>query len=158
MDNVLCGYQFANGELDGTIPNRSLILVTGCDMASSWGIAVFSDVSSDMELNFKPCHQGTYSWETNVSVTIRTSPGYKLMSALNWDNSGALSVMDQPATRGVDDIAMASVSASCRLDASHSTFNEVGGNQIYNIMTNIALDTIGKRCKLRVHTFMDAFI
>jgi len=157
IDNALRWYQFANQQLGGEILNGSLILVTGCDMASSWGIASFSDVSSDVtvELNFNPSHCGTYTWETNVSATVRTSPGYESMSALNWDNSGVLSITDQPAAGEIRDIVMAS--SPHRLDASHSTFNEVGGNQIYNITTNIALATIGDRCKLRIRIFMDDF-
>ena len=148
IDNALCWYQFANNRLQRDIPNGSLILVTGCDMASSWGIASFSDVSSDVEveLTFYPSHRGTYLWETNVSATLRTSPGYEPISPLNQVDSGALSIWDQADTEGIRDLIMASASHS--VDASHGTFNEVGGNQIYNITNNIALATVGERCKL----------
>jgi len=50
MQNALHWYQFANQHLGRETPNGSLILVTGCDMASSWGIASFSDVSEDVEV------------------------------------------------------------------------------------------------------------
>jgi hypothetical protein len=127
-------------------------------MASSWGIASFSDVSPDMEveLSFSPSHGGSYSWDTNiVSATVRTSPGCESISALNRENSGARSIWDQSAARGVQDLIMAS--AARTVDASNGTFNEVGGNQIYNITNNIALATIGDRCKLRIDTSMDDF-
>jgi hypothetical protein len=117
-------------------------------MTSSWGIASFSEVSAEMEveLSFSPSHHGTYSWETNVSATVRTSPGHELISALNRENSGVLSIGHQPVAEGVQDLIMAL--ASRTVDASHRIFNEVGGNQIYNIMNNIALAAIGERCKL----------
>jgi hypothetical protein len=94
IENALYWYQFANERLERDIPNGSLILVTGCDMASSWGIASFSDISSDVEveLSLYPSHRGTYMWETNVSATLRTSPGYESISAFNQEISGALSV------------------------------------------------------------------
>src|SRR5882762_8018505 len=103
IQNALRWYQFANQHLDREIPNGSLILVTGCDMASSWGIASFSDVSSDVEveLTFYPSHRGTYLWETNVSATLRTSPGYEPISPLNQVDSGALSIWDQADTEGI---------------------------------------------------------
>lgn len=105
-------------------------------MASSWGIASFSDVSSDMEveLSFCPSYHGTYSWETNVSATVRTSPELQSISALNRMNIGAPSIGAQPAVDSLRDQMMASVSHT-NVDASRGTFNEVSGNQI-NI-TNI---------------------
>jgi hypothetical protein len=150
IENALRWYIFANERLERDIPNGSLILVTGCDMTSSWGIASFSDVSSDMEVELSfspsPSHRGTYLWETNVSATVRTSPGYEPISTLNQENGGRLSVWDQPAAEGVRDLVM--TSASGIVDASHGTFNEVGGNQIYHITNNIALATVGDACKL----------
>lgn len=146
MHNALRWYQFANQHLGRQIPNGSLILVTGCDMAFKWGIASFSDVSSDVEveLSFIPSYRGTYSWETNiVSATVRTSPGHESISALNRVNSEA--VWHQPTAEGVRDLIMASPSGN--IDASHGTFNEVRGNQTYNITNNIALATIGDRRK-----------
>ena len=63
IENALRWYQFANKYLGGDIPNGSLILVTGCDMAPSWGITLFSDVSPDMEveLRFSPSCRN-FSW------------------------------------------------------------------------------------------------
>jgi hypothetical protein len=131
IENALRWYQFANQHLGREIPNGSLILVTGCDMAFSWGIASFSDVSSDkeVELSFRPSYGGTYSWETNiVSATVRTNSGHESISALNRVNS-----------------RMPTMAST--VDASHGVFNEVGGNQIYNITNNIAQATIHDRCK-----------
>jgi hypothetical protein len=138
MENAFCWYQFANKRLERDIPNGSLILVTGCDMAASWGIASFSDIPSDVEveLSLYPSHHGTYMWETNVSATLRANPGYESISALNRKISGAPSAWDQADTKG---IMMASTSQN--VDA---TFNEVVGNQIHNI----SLATVGKGCKL----------
>ena len=145
IENALRWYQFANQRLGGDIPNGSLILVTGCDMTSSWGIASFSDVSPNMEveLNFSPSYGGSYSWETNiVSASVRTSPGYESTSALSRENRGALSMWDQSNIEDAQDLM---VSPSRIIDASRGTFNEVGGNQIYHITNNIVL---GDRCKL----------
>lgn len=86
MHNALRWYQFANQHLGRQIPNGSLILVTGCEMAFKWGIASFSDVSSDVEveLSFILSYRGTYLWETNiVFATVCTSPGHESISALN---------------------------------------------------------------------------
>jgi len=148
IQNALRWYQFANQHLDREIPNGSLILVTGCDMASSWGIASFSEVSADIEveLSFIPsCPDSrTYLWETNVSATVRTSPAHQPISVLNRVNSPALSIPNQSAA--ARDLIIPS--ASRNFDASYGTFNEVGGNQIYNITNHIALATIANRCKL----------
>ena len=152
IQNALRWYQFANQHLGRQIPNGSLILVTGCDMASSWAIASFSDVSPDMDvkLSFCPSDRGTYSWETNVSAsaTVRTSLGLELISA---SNGGVLSIWDQPRLNHI----MASTSRT--VDASHGIFNEVGGNQIYNITNHIALPAISDRCKSWSRTSMDPF-
>jgi hypothetical protein len=135
MENALCWYRFANKQLERDIPNGSLVLVTGCDMTSSWGIASFADISSDMDVELKlyPSQRGTYFWETNVPSATRTGAGYESISALTrmWDRAGSM---------------MASGSRS--IDASHGTFNEINGNQTYNITNNISLTTIGGRCKL----------
>jgi len=146
MENALRWYQFANQRMDRDIPNGSLILVTGCDMDTSWGIASFSDVPSDVgvELNFSPSYCGTYSWETNVSATVRTSPGRELISATNRADGGMLSAWDQPTVEGVRDLIM----ASRDVDASRGTFNEVGGNQINNITNHFSLATIDEGGKL----------
>jgi hypothetical protein len=148
IQNALRWYQFANQQLGKQIPNGSLILVTGCDMASSWGIASFSDVSSDMEveLSFCPSDHGTYSWETNVSATLRTSPEHESISTFSRVNIGVPRIRAQPAAERVQDQIMASVSHT--VDASRGIFNEVGGNQIYNITNNFALAAIPDGCKL----------
>jgi hypothetical protein len=131
-----------------------LILVTGFDVTSSWGIASFSDVSSNMEveLSFSPSHHGMYSWETNVSATVRTSPGSEPIPALR-ENSGGLSIWNQPAVEGVRDLIMAP--ASRTVDASRGTFNEVRGNQTYHITNNITLGAVDDSCKLLIHISMD---
>ena len=145
LENALRWYQFANQYLDRDIPNGSLILVTGCDMANSWGIASFSDVPPNMgvELKFSLSYRGTYSWETNVSATVRTGPGHRI-SATNQVNGGMLSGWDQPAVEGVRDLIM----GSRNVDASRGTFNEVGGNQINNITNNFSLATTDDGRKL----------
>jgi hypothetical protein len=59
-----------------------LYLVTGCDKASSWGVASFSGVSGDGEvsLQFKAAQVGAggasyeWQWETQNSVAVRTGP------------------------------------------------------------------------------------
>jgi hypothetical protein len=146
IENALSWYQFANERLEKDIPNGSLILVTGCDVASSWGIASFSEVSSNMEveLSFSPSHHGTYLWETNVSATVRTSPRYRRIPATR-ENSETLSIWNQPAVEGVRNLIMAP--ASHTVDASRGTFNDVRGNLTYNITNNIALGAVNDMCK-----------
>ena len=141
MQNALCWYQFANVYLGREIPNGSLILVTGCDMASSWGIASFPSLSSDMEieLHLRPSYRGTYAWKTNVgSATVRTSPGHQLISDLNRANSGAPSTSDQPTAEGRD------LSSSWAVDARGGIITQVTGNQII-VFPPAPIDD---RCKL----------
>ena len=151
IQNALRWYQFANSRLGRDIPNGSLILVTGCDMASSWGIGSFSEISTnvEVELSFIPSHSdnGTrYSWETNVPATVRTSPGHQSTPAFNRVNRRELNILNQSATGRLLNLFRGS--ASRNVDARYGTLNEVGGNQIFNITNNIARATIGDRCKL----------
>ena len=147
IENALRWYEFANGHLEKEIPNGSLILVTGCDMTSAWGLASFSDVPEnvEVELSFSPSSgdgrplSRTFSWETNVPVTVRTSLQYESISALN---HRALSGQDQPAAEAVRGLHPLITSASQNVDARHGTVNTVGRNQIYNITNHITVSHI----------------
>ena len=142
------GSYFPNAmpHLEKEIHNGSLILVTGCDMASAWGIASFSDVPEnvEVELSFSPPYgdgiplSRTFSWEANVPVAVRTSPQYESISALN---HGTLSRQDQPAA--VHGLQPLITSASQNVDARHGAVKTVGRNQIYNITNHITVSHIG---------------
>jgi hypothetical protein len=150
IQNAHRWYHFANCRMGRDIPNGSLMLVTGCDMASSWGIASFSDVSADteVELSFIPSHPDnrTYPWRTNVSATLRASPEYQSISGSSPVNRGALNLSDHLSAKRLGGLTMAPTSRN--IDANHGTFNEVGGNQINNITNHIVLPPMGDMCKL----------
>lgn len=82
IDNALRWYEFANEEQGRDIPRGSLVLVTGCDMAASWGVASSSGSTSGdhVELKFTPSHvvgntrRVVYTWETDSSATVRSGP------------------------------------------------------------------------------------
>jgi hypothetical protein len=148
MQNALLWYQFANEHLGREIPNGSLMLVTGCDMAFSWGIASFSDVSSDMEveLSFSPSRAGTYTWETStMCATVRSSPEQESRSFVNRVSSQAPIILDQQPARELRELTM--TLSSHTVDVNH--MSQVRGNQINNITNNIGLVAIGHTGKLR---------
>lgn len=138
-------YKFAEAE-GREVPNGSLVLVTGCDMALSWGIASFSGAGSDngVELHFSPSHEVedtatfTYSWHANCPATVRTGPQrnnlrpVRVISSLTVDEAPTLRDQERP---DVTLLARSGALANAHnVDSSHSTFNDVGGTQInYNI-------------------------
>lgn len=154
IQNALLWYQFANEHLDTETPNGSLILVTGCDMASSWGIASFSDVLEDVEveLNFTPSYRDnlscTYLWQTNVSASVRTNPGLESIPALHQTDSGLQSVSrNQPAPETIRDPPSLPASQDYHhVNASRSIFNDVGGYQV-NVTNHIMLPSAGNVCR-----------
>ena len=143
IQNAFRWYQFANRHLGRDIPNGSLILVTGCDMTSSWGIASFSDVSEDVEVElcFTPSYRDNetlYTWKTNVAATVRISPEHDSSSRENDSVQGRL---QQQLAAG--NVFQSIISED--IIAHHGTFNNVGQNQIYNITNNITLPS-SKSC------------
>jgi hypothetical protein len=75
-------YEFVNGTLRRGVPNGSLYFVTGCDKTSSWGVASFSNTSTEGEisLTFKNAQVGggsvsfKWQWETYSPAAVRTGP------------------------------------------------------------------------------------
>lgn len=82
MSNGVSWYKHAIEELGRDVANGSIILVTGCDKAVSWGIASYRDESRStaVRLNFTAAEvvRGSasfvYHWETSSPATVRIGP------------------------------------------------------------------------------------
>lgn len=80
--NALAWYEYVNGSLGREAANGSLYLVTGCDKATSWGVASFSHASKESGVSLKftaaKLVEGSasyaYSWETYSPAAVRTGP------------------------------------------------------------------------------------
>lgn len=80
--NAVYWYEYVNGTLGRMVENGSLYLVTGCDKASSWAVASFSNKSADnnVSLSFNAIQvpesraSYNYSWETHSSASVRIGP------------------------------------------------------------------------------------
>jgi hypothetical protein len=147
IDNAIRWYQFAD-EKGRDIPNGSLILVTGCDMAVSWGVASFSgpDGDSSAELNFIPSHviedttTFAYSWQTNCPAAVRTGPRHNDLRPIGPRSNLVIDTSETQTLRGQEGQGVAlppmpGAFANARsVDSSRSSFNDVGRDQIvYNI-------------------------
>jgi len=76
-------YKFANNDLGLEARNGDLRLVIGCDKATSWGMAVFSDFSrkANLRLQFRALDQSArqstdsaYIWEHSGRAQVRVGP------------------------------------------------------------------------------------
>jgi len=76
-------YKFANIDLGLEARNGDLRLIIGCDKATSWGMAVFSDFSrtSNLRLQFRALDQSArlstdsaYIWEHSGRAQVRVGP------------------------------------------------------------------------------------
>jgi len=75
-------YEFVNGTRGMEVANGSLYLVTGCDKASSWGVASFSNKSREGQVSLKftavQAAGVSVSWDWQCeefgSVSIRSGP------------------------------------------------------------------------------------
>lgn len=141
--NALRWYRFANEEQGREIPNGSLILVTGCDMAVSWGIASLSGPcgSNGVELNFVPSHgigmdtsTITYSWQTNCSAIVRAGPKHRIsrpIMALSTRSVGQAQTLPGEERQDVPLSSISGTFSNSRfVDSSYSSFNDVGRDQI----------------------------
>jgi len=80
--NAASWYQFVNANLGWDISNGTMYLVTGCDKTSSWGNAVFSNISgaSDVTMEFgpkpstDPTKSAQYIWTKDGSASVRYGP------------------------------------------------------------------------------------
>jgi len=76
-ENVHKWYKFINGPRGREAKNGDVRLVVGCDKATSWGMAVLSNVNQHCQLKFKPLNgQGPaspgcgYTWEYSGTLEV----------------------------------------------------------------------------------------
>ena len=76
-------YKFVNGPRGREAQNGDVLLVVGCDKATSWGMATFSNTSSaqqsNFRLKFRPSHSQhnavtAYTWEHSGVAEVRVGP------------------------------------------------------------------------------------
>ncbi|KAF8964089.1 hypothetical protein BDZ97DRAFT_1817925 [Flammula alnicola] len=78
--NAESWYRFANGPLGCEAKNGDIRLVVGCDKATAWGMATFSNLTeqNDFRLKFKSTTQNSsdpmYYWEYSGSADVRAGP------------------------------------------------------------------------------------
>jgi hypothetical protein len=86
-------YIHVNGTRGREARNGDVVLVKGCDKASSWAIATFTKSTAyDFRLKFKPTGETgsrrTYGWEYSGSVELRMGPHPEETEELTRDDSG----------------------------------------------------------------------
>ena len=92
--NAKSWYRYVNDERGREAKNGDVRLVIGCDKASSWGMATFTNSTAPyFHLIFKPTSQSgpgqTYEWEYSGDVDTRTGPDPRETEALrSTDDSG----------------------------------------------------------------------
>lgn len=80
-------YRYINNIRGREARNGDVRLVIGCDKASSWGMATFSNsTAQDFRLKFKPTSESgarrTYGWEYSAMVDARAGPDPEEMEEL----------------------------------------------------------------------------
>ena len=79
LANAESWYMYVNNTRGREARNGDLVLVKGCDKASSWAMATFTKSTTyDFRLKFKPTGETgsrrTYGWEYSGSVELRVGP------------------------------------------------------------------------------------
>jgi hypothetical protein len=103
-------YQYANGPCGREIGNGELHLVTGCDKTTSWGIATYSHLQSELPedsvslLRFNPVgseHQGryyshtTYEWDYEGVAEAKFGPEEDELMDLGVEGPGSVPPRNQ---------------------------------------------------------------
>lgn len=159
IENALRWYQFANEEQGRDIPNGSLILVTGCDMAQSWGIASFSGAPTDgVELKFTASHVVedmdifTYSWQTNCSADVRTGPNRTnarpIQTFSRQSTEDAQTILGQETRDVIPQSSPGAFANPHLVDSRSSTFNGAGRDLIYNIIYQTGEQRVDGKCHI----------
>ncbi|KDR72730.1 hypothetical protein GALMADRAFT_73761 [Galerina marginata CBS 339.88] len=88
-DNAENWYTYANNEREWEVRNGELRLVIGHDKTTAWGMATFSNSTTEegpCMLKFKPVESSnvgrTYGWEYSGTAQVRTGPDRDQMQAL----------------------------------------------------------------------------
>ena len=100
LDNAESWYTHVNGTRGREARNGDVVLVKGCDKASSWAMATFTKSTAyDFRLKFKPRGEtgsrrtyGWDGWEYSGSVELRLGPLPEETEELTRDDSGQLDV------------------------------------------------------------------
>ncbi|KIM40895.1 hypothetical protein M413DRAFT_445667 [Hebeloma cylindrosporum] len=89
--NAYKWYKFAFSVRGRKVENGQIRLVTGCDKAKSWGMAVLSNMSQERrsQLKFRALGdtKGTYTWEYSGMAEVRVGPDISEIMELR-DNEG----------------------------------------------------------------------
>ncbi|KDR72733.1 hypothetical protein GALMADRAFT_270676 [Galerina marginata CBS 339.88] len=90
--NVERWYRYINGDLGREAKNGDVRLVIGCDKTSTWGMATFSDLTEqqDLQLKFRPTGESnvgpTYGWEYSGMAEVRVGPSHQEVANLELPN------------------------------------------------------------------------
>lgn len=82
LEHGLAWYRFVDETHERAVESGSLYFVTGCDKTSSWGVAAFSNSSTEGEISLKfsatPIASGrvsfSWQWETSSPAAVRSGP------------------------------------------------------------------------------------
>ncbi|KAF8810220.1 TPR-like protein [Phlegmacium glaucopus] len=92
--NVADWYKFVNGRRGREAKNGDVRLVVGFDKTTSWGIATFSNQSTQNNCRLRfgpsetagPASAGTYTWELSGVAEVKAGPGSKRNDELRRDS------------------------------------------------------------------------
>lgn len=83
-------YKYANNHRRWDVENGHLLLVTGYDKTKAWGIATFSNSTSQEVLHFRPTETSnvgrTYGWACSGTAQVRNGPDARQIEALRGDD------------------------------------------------------------------------
>jgi len=92
-ENAESWYRFINGPSGWDLGNGELRLITGCDKATTWGLAVYQNMQSEGEsldrplLKFRNTSDAgvpgtTYCWENEGTAEVKAGPEFEVDEAM----------------------------------------------------------------------------